>query len=154
MKHAVLAVVVIVATAAPARADNDVRNVLFGPLIGLRLSGPSEGHHGVIGLEGGVGWGPERINLGFEHRDDLDLYYLEFDPWIWVGGSLGFGVDGAGQPHGIVGLWEGFPIAGAAAHGCPDGFGSLVTIAGGLRYAGALELYVTVKAGMSESVCF
>lgn len=142
------------AIAAPARADRgDLRNALIGPVIGLRLSGP-DGDAGVYGVEGGLGIGPERFNVGFVHRADRELYYVEFDPWLWVGGSLGLGVDSAGEPHGIVGLWEGFPVAGNALHDCPTGFSSVVTLAGGIRYTGVVELYVTLKAGVSESFCF
>jgi hypothetical protein len=143
----------IAALGAPAHADNELRNILVGPVLGIRLSGP-DGDHGVIGLEGGVGWGPERINLGFVHRADRELYYVELDPWLWVGGSFGLGVDSAGEPHGIIGLWEGIPIAGEALHHCASGMSSIVTLAGGLRYTGVFELYLTVKAGASEPVCF
>src|SRR6185436_16758504 len=101
MKHALLAILVAAAFAAPARADG-LANVLVGPVVGIQLSGRGGG---VIGFEGGVGLGPERINLGFEHRSDRDLYYLEFDPWLYIGGSFGFGIDSAGQPQGIIGLW-------------------------------------------------
>lgn len=144
---------VVAALGAPAHADNELRNVLVGPVLGIRLSGP-DGDRGVIGLEGGFGWGPERINLGFVHRADRELYYVELDPWLWVGGSFGLGVDSAGESHGIIGLWEGIPIAGEALHRCPSGMSSIVTLAGGLRYTGVLELYVTLKAGASEPVCF
>jgi hypothetical protein len=143
----------VLGTSASAQADNDIMNLLVGPVLGIRLSGP-DGEHGVIGLEGGVGWGAERINLGVEHRADRWLYYVELDPWLLVGASFGFGVDSAGEGQGIVGLWEGIPVGGDFLHhhvGCP-GLLSAFTVAAGLRYTGVLELYVTVKAGVSEEI--
>ena len=139
--------------ALPAHADNNLHNYLIGPVFGIRLSGPS-GNVGLIGVEGGVGWGPERINLGFVHRADRELYYVELDPWLWVGGSFGVGIDSAGESHGIIGLWEGIPLAGDSLHKCPAGYSSAFTIAAGLRYTGVVELYATIKAGVSEPICF
>lgn len=153
MQRAILALAVVAAVAAPARADNDLHNFLIGPVFGVRLSGPS-GDVGVIGIEGGVGWGPERFNLGFVHRAGRELYYVEIDPWLYLGGSFGFGVDSEGEGHGIIGVWEGLPIAGDFLHRCPRGYASAVTVAAGLRFTGVLELYATVKAGVSQAICF
>src|SRR5262245_1727189 len=101
MSRFAFALAVIAALAARVHADDKLNNFLVGPVFGIRLSGPSGGV-GVIGVEGGFGWGPERINLGFVSRADRELYYVELDPWLWVGGSLGIGVDSAGEEHGIV----------------------------------------------------
>ncbi len=151
MNRAVIGLVLVAAACPPARAD-ELRNYLIGPVLGIRLSGPP-GDAGVLGVEGGIGWGPERINIGFEHRANRELYYLELDPWYVVGGSFGFGVDDTGVPHGIIGLWEGIPLRGVLD--CPSGgFARAATLAVGIRYSGFVELYLTVKAGVSEKLCF
>jgi hypothetical protein len=150
-----LALLVLVLLSNVARADDgDLANVLVGPVIGVRLSGGEPGSSPlVVGLEGGVGYGPERVNVGFEHRSDHDFTYVEFDPWYIVGGSFGFGVDDNGDTHGVVGVWEGLPIIGNNAS-C-NGWHTSVTIAGGYRYTGVHELYLTAKAGqMRGNVCF
>jgi len=156
MQRAIFALALVAAVPAPARADNDLHNFLIGPVFGVRLSGPSGGDFGVLGVEGGIGWGPERINLGFVHRAGRELYYVELDPWLWLGGSFGLGVDSEGESHGIIGVWEGLPVAGRFlhSHACPFGdYESAVTIAAGLRYTGVLELYATIKAGVSQPIC-
>jgi len=150
---AAIAVTLVATAAAPARAENNFMNFLVGPVIGFRISGPSSDDHAVLGVEGGIGWGPERINLGIDHRAGRSLYYIEFDPWLIVGGSFGLGVDSAGEQHGIIGLWEGVPLGGEFLKhhvGCPSRFLSALTLAGGVRYTGVLEIYLTLKAGVSE----
>jgi hypothetical protein len=147
------AIALVVAAGAPVRAENNIMNLLVGPVLGFRLSGGGD-DHAVFGLEGGAGWGPERINLGVEHRADRWLYYAELDPWLLLGGSFGFGVDSEGEVHNIVGVWEGIPVGCEFLHhhvGCP-GLLSAFTISGGLRYTGVLELYVSVKAGISQAI--
>jgi hypothetical protein len=125
---------------------------LVGPVIGVRLGGPP-GDRTVLGVEGGFGLLFERFNFGFEHRLNHELYYAEFDPWYWVGGSLGLGLDSRGDVQGIFGMWEGVPLGGNALHNCPPGYSSLVTLAVGIRYSGVLEFYGTFKAGVSEAIC-
>jgi len=155
MQRAIFALALVAVVPAPARADsNNLNNFLIGPVFGVRLSGPSDGDFGLLGVEGGIGWGPERINLGFVHRAGRELYYAEIDPWLYLGGSFGFGVDSEGEGHGIIGIWEGLPVAGDALHGCRRGYASVITVAAGLRYTGVLELYATIKAGVSQGVCF
>lgn len=155
MQRAIFALALVAVVPAPARADsNNLNNFLIGPVFGVRLSGPSDGDFGLLGVEGGIGWGPERINLGFVHRAGRELYYAEIDPWLYLGGSFGFGVDSEGEGHGIIGLWEGLPVGGDALHGCRRGYASVITVAAGLRYTGVLELYATIKAGVSQGVCF
>jgi hypothetical protein len=132
-----------------AHAD-DGENWLIGPVLGVRLGGPP-GERLVIGAEGGVGFGPERINFGFTHSNS-DIVYVELDPWYVVGGSLGLAVNtdnGAASP--VLGLWEGIPLNdGPCSEWHPQ-----LTLAGGYRYTGRHELYVTLKAGrMDGSVCF
>lgn len=56
------------------------------------------GPRAILGLEGGVEIGPERVNLGFTRRLDKTFTYIELDPWAFVGASLGFGVDSDGEP--------------------------------------------------------
>jgi hypothetical protein len=135
---------------AQARADaRDGKNVLIGPVLGLRLGGPP-GDPLILGVEGGFGKGPERLNLGFTRRLDHQLYYLEVDPWFIIGASFGWGIDSNGEGHGIIGLWEGWPIAGDVPCAGEDWY-RIATLAGGYRYTGVHELYITVKAGMTES---
>lgn len=152
---AVLAAVMATAP-RPARADLDLRNALIGPLIGVRL-GSAPGPRGVFGIEGGLGFGPERINVGIEHRSGTSFSYIELDPWFVVGGSLGVGVDGEGVVRPVLGAWEGVPLELNRRCGpdrqAQDAKEALLTFAVGYRYTGTHELYVTVKAGISGNLC-
>jgi hypothetical protein len=138
----------VVARAEPGRDTN----VMAGPVLGLRLGGPA-GARGIVGLEGGVGWGPERLNLGFTRRLGKTFGYLELDPWFYVGASLGFGIDSDGEPHPVLGVWEGVPIV---YESCRSGWHTTVTLSIGYRYTGVHELYVAPKVGASydSSLCF
>ncbi|HTL32052.1 MAG TPA: hypothetical protein VL326_02940 [Kofleriaceae bacterium] len=148
---AVLALATLVALPSRAHADGDLLNYSIGPVFGIKLTGP--GDWPVIGLEAGVGYGPERINVGFEHRSDHDAGYIELDPWYIIGGSIGFAVDDENKAHGLAGLWEGVPVAGFDG-GCND-WQNMTYIAGGYRYTGVHELFITIKAGRIDgSVCF
>ncbi len=135
-----------------ARADaRDGKNVLIGPVLGLRL-GSAPGDRLILGVEGGFGIGPERFNLGFTHRLDHEFYYVELDPWYLLGASLGWGIDSNGDDHGLIGVWEGLPIAGADDVPCAgEDWYRIATLAGGYRYTGVHELYLTLKAGLTES---
>lgn len=120
-------------------------------------SGPRyclRGHSGsrsLIGIEGGVGFGPERLNVGLEHRDGKLFGYVEADPWLILGGSLGVGLDSDRVISPILGVWEGLEIRGP---GCDSGkTGAMVTVAAGYRFAGVHELYITVKAGRGRDIC-
>jgi hypothetical protein len=143
-------VLLALAASTPAQAD-EVRNFLVGPVFGIRLGGPP-GPRAIVGIEGGAGIGPERLNLGFTRRLDKMFYYLELDPWLYIGASLGVGIDSDGEPHGIIGVWEGLPIIFPECED-DDGFHRAVTIAAGYRYTGVHELYATIKAGASEQFC-
>jgi hypothetical protein len=145
-----LLISLLLLVASSSRADADSENWLIGPILGIRV-GDHGGSRGVFGVEGGVGTGPERLNLGFEHRDDKLFAYLELDPWLLVGASLGFGVDSDGEPHPVVGVWEGLSLEGEGCNG--DQYERQMTIAAGYRYTGVHELYVTVKAGVAQPVC-
>jgi hypothetical protein len=141
----------LLAAFAGRAAAKDPESWLAGPIIGVRL-GAEDGHsRGIIGLEGGYGIGPERVNGGGEWRDGVGFFYLQLDPWLYVGGTLGVGVDARGEAHGVLGVWEGSPVVYPSS--C-DHFGATVTAAAGLRWTGVLELYLTVKAGASVPVCF
>jgi hypothetical protein len=135
------------------RADAEGTNWLIGPVFGIRL-GSHAGSDGVFGVEGGVGAGPERLNLGFEHRDDKVLGYVELDPWLLVGGTLGFGVDSEGDVQPVLGIWEGLPIKDPSCSVPSSQYQTQVTIAGGYRYTGVHELYFTIKAGVAQNICF
>src|SRR2546421_12170390 len=143
MERWLMIATVMIATRELARADcrTSTCNVLVGPLFGVRLGGPA-GKRLEVGIEGGVGWGPERINLGFEHRDRKDFGYLEIDPWYIVGGSLGVGIDSDGDVAGVAGLWEGIPVTPVCRF---SGWRPIVTLAAGVRYAGVPEIYITAK---------
>lgn len=145
------ALLLAIAVPSTARADDEL-NYLVGPVLGVRLGGP-EGNRGIWGLEGGVGWGPERINAGVTHRLDTLFGYVELDPWYILGGSLGFGVDANdGKVYPVVGLWEGIPLKYPDCDG--PGLHDAVTIAAGYRWTGVHELYVTVKAGKGPDFCW
>lgn len=143
---------VVTTTRANAGGD-DLANWLVGPVVGIRL-GHARGASGsvaIVGLEGGVGYGPERINLGFEHRSDHDFGYIEIDPWYFFGGTLGFGINDDGNVDGVAGIWEGIPLSNFKS--CTDWHPQL-TLSGGYRYTGVHELYLTIKAGeMHGNVC-
>lgn len=155
MRLALLVIVLgIAAVPSPAHADDSLQNWLIGPVIGFRIGG---GHHadgvGIFGVEGGGGFGPERFNLGFEHRADHDVYYAEIDPWYLIGGTLGVGVTDKGETVPVLGVWEGIPVSNLNAS-C-TAWHNQVTLAAGYRYTGVHELYMTVKAGRMEGeVCF
>ncbi len=84
-------------------------NALGGPVLGLRLGGP-RGSRLIAGVEVGAGLGPERVNVGITRRRSKKFVYAALDPWLWLGGSLGVGVDSDGEPHGVIGVWEGGPL--------------------------------------------
>jgi hypothetical protein len=149
----ILAIAVALLLASSARAEADATNWLIGPVFGIRL-GSSDGSTGVIGVEGGVGTGPERINLGFEHRAGKTLGYIEVDPWLFIGGTLGFGIDSDGDTQPVIGLWEGVPLKLPSCGIGYHQYGTTVSIAAGYRYTGVHELYVTIKAGVSQPICF
>ena len=84
-----------------AHAGNDLENWMLGPVFGVVL-----GSHGgtVVGVEGGGGYGPERFNLGFEHRGTIEMGYVEVDPWYLVGGTFGVGVQSDSKVEPVLGL--------------------------------------------------
>jgi hypothetical protein len=153
MKWLVVVVALLFPTIAHAE-DGDLTNFTVGPVLGVRIAGGQpDSSPLIIGIEGGAGYGPERFNIGFEHRSDHDFGYVEFDPWYLLGGTIGFGVNEAGETNGVFGFWEGLPIMGNDAS-CTD-WHSTVTVSGGYRYTGVHELYLSVKAGtMHGNVCF
>jgi hypothetical protein len=156
MRSAIILAVLCVASQAVAGdgRDANLENFMAGPVFGLRLGGPPGGTRGILGFEAGYGIGPERINLGFEYRGDTSFGYVELDPWAYVGASLGFGFDSHGDGHPVLGVWEGYPVV-YAGYGCnPDDTRAVVSVAVGYRYTGIHELYMTVKAGASEPLCF
>ena len=138
--------VLLLTTLAPSagRADGEFVNVTLGPVFGIRLGGP-DGSRVIVGVEGGFGLGPERVNLGITRRLGKTFAYLELAPWLYVGASLGLGVDSDGEPHGVIGLWEGLPLVFPA---CGDeGWQGVATLSCGYRYTGVHEFYVTPKFG-------
>lgn len=147
-----LTTVLLLVAMSSTRADADSLSWMAGPVLGFRL-GAAPGPRGVFGVEGGAGWGPHRLNLGFEHRDHKQLGYLEFDPWFLLGASMGFGVDSDGEPQIVLGIWEGLPIGLERALACTDQYSAQATISAGYRYTGVHELYVTVKAGAAQPAC-
>jgi len=153
MRLVVIVVVLLAAFASPARADDDLLNYTIGPVFAVRVGGHASGSAAIVGLEAGVGYGPERINIGFEHRSDHDAGYIEIDPWYLLGGSFGIAIDDTSKATAIGGVWEGLPIAGFGGN-C-SGWHNIATLAGGYRYTGVHELFVTIKAGrMDGNVCF
>jgi len=139
--------------ATPARADSSDVTFLGGPVFGIAFG---DGHRRsmLFGLEGGAGYhGPERLNVGIEHRVGKSFLYVEADPWLLVGGSFGVGVDSDGVVNGIVGVWEGAPLVGLSDLCQQDNdFHTVVTIAAGYRWTGVHELYVSLKGGVGN-VC-
>ena len=150
MRSVTVAIVLLAVSASHARADD--WNWLGGPVLGVRLGAPVEGSRAIYGIEGGAGLGPERINAGVTRRLDETFVYLELDPWLYVGGTLGVGaVAETGRVHPVLGIWEGIPIIYPECEG--EGLHRAVTIAAGYRWTGVHELYVTMKAGRAPSFC-
>lgn len=147
----VLMLATLAARPGEARADDEL-NYLIGPVFGIRIGGPDEGGRGIYGIEGGIGWGPERLNLGLTRRMDKSFAYAELDPWYIVGGSFGFGIDSDDKTWPIIGLWEGIPLVYPDCDGA--GLHDAVTLSGGYRWTGVHELYVTIKAGKAPDFCF
>lgn len=147
-----LVIVLSVLVMSSMRADADSMSWMAGPVLGIRL-GDHPGSSGIFGIEGGAGWGPHRVNLGFEHRAGKHLGYFELDPWFLLGASMGFGVDSEGDPQIVLGVWEGLPIGLERALACTDRYSAQATISAGYRYTGVHELYVAVKAGAAQPVC-
>jgi hypothetical protein len=139
-----LAALVIAAT---PRAHADVcgndDSALVGPVLGIYW-GRGKPAAALLGVEGGVGCGPERINAGVTNRGGEAFAYLELDPWLYVGASLGVGYGFDTGWHGLVGVWEGVPIV--LPDGCSEQ-GQIVTLSIGYRYTGRHELYFAPKAG-------
>ncbi|TMQ09224.1 MAG: hypothetical protein E6J90_24010 [Deltaproteobacteria bacterium] len=133
-------VVVSLLVVSPTRVDAEAKkNWLVGPVLGIRLSGQG-GSRGVLGVEGGVGIGPERVNLGVEHRDGKLFGYLELDPWLLVGASIGLGVDSDGQVQPALGVWEGIPHKLGNDPCYSSKYDAEVIVAVGYRYTGVHEL--------------
>jgi hypothetical protein len=140
----------LVVSSTPADADGV--SLLIGPVVGLQFSGSTDSHS-VFGIEGGVGLGPERANLGIEYRDRKAFGYLELDPWFLLGASLGVGIDSGGEFHPVGGVWEGIPIKYQDCKENVHSFEAAVTLAAGYRYTGVHEIYLTVKAGVGQNLC-
>jgi len=148
-----LALLLVMATGDHARAGDslyDARNAMVGIVLGVQL-GHASGNRTIVGVEGGVGLGPERLNLGFEHRAGTSFSYVELDPWLLVGATIGVGVDGDGVAHPVGGVWEGLPLDSID---CGDGFGPMMSVSLGYRFTGAHELYVSLKAGIAHRFCY
>jgi hypothetical protein len=130
------------------RADANFENVLGGAVLGVafRDQRPSV----LVGVEGGVGVGPERVNLGFTHRADEVFVYGELDPWLLVGASIGAGYGTTGGPQPVVGFWVGMPYF---SNECPYSWRFEASLSIGYRYTGVHEVYVTPKVGMGKTGC-
>jgi hypothetical protein len=148
----VLMIAIALLVVSSARAGADGKNVLFGPIIGLQFGGSSDSHS-VFGIEGGAGIGPERANVGLERRDGKTFGYVELDPWLFLGVSLGAGIDSNGELHPVGGVWEGVPIKFPSCHESTTHYSATVTLSAGYRYTGVHEIYLSVKAGASQNLC-
>jgi hypothetical protein len=85
------------------------------------------------------------------------LSYAVFEPFFLdlVGATVGLGYENNTGLSPVLGLWEGIPIV--YPQNCePENrakFGFLLTVAVGYRYFGGHhEVYLTPKAGISQSV--
>jgi hypothetical protein len=148
MPRAIVCVLVgLILVEGTARADFE--NILGGLVVGFaRADGES---HGLIGVEGGVGFGPERFNVGAVRRDAETFVYGELDPWWFVGASLGFGYGTTRGAEPVVGVWEGLPMF--ADEDCGPDWQFLLTISVGYRFTGVHELYVSPKVGQARIGC-
>ena len=80
-------------------------------MLGVQWTrGKPKARGGIIGIEGGVGSHFQRINAGMTYRAGEAFTYLTFDPWLFVGGTLGvgYGTESGAQP--VIGIWEGMPV--------------------------------------------
>jgi hypothetical protein len=88
----------------------------FGPVFAY--SSDDTAH---IGWELGAAWQYApllRFSLGGSYRvtggDRRTLayaHYLAFEPWFYIGGTLGLAADDRGDARGVYGLWEAAPMA-------------------------------------------
>lgn len=106
------------------------------------------------GWEVGVGYGPQRLNVGQVRGERDALSYAVAEPYtLYIGGTLGMGYTRTNGLVAVFGLWEGLPVV------YPDNCqsdrrtecGFLFTVALGYRYFGAHQIYLTPKAGVSQS---
>jgi hypothetical protein len=146
----ILLVALLLWPALAAGSPGNDGNFMAGPLLGLSHSS-TQGWQFLWGAEGGAGAGPERINVGVDQRAGKLFGYLELDPWLLVGASLGFGVDEDGDTHPVLGIWEGAPLRD---YPCGNGhYIFMASISIGVRYTGAWELYAAPKAGAANPGC-
>lgn len=145
-------IAVVLVLGSSGRANADGQNALIGPIIGVKFGGPP-GPRGVFGIEGGVGLGPERVNVGFEHRAGKGFGYIELDPWLLIGASLGVGLETDGTIQPVLGLWEGVPVVAPSCDDFSTHYQPTITFALGYRYTGVHELYVSIKAGVGKNLC-
>lgn len=154
---AIVGAVLVLGSTRSAQAQEEIigLNYLVGPVFGVRV-GMDENPHVLVGVEGGIGWGPERVNLGIERRPSSHgvwetFAYFVLEPWLVVGASLGIGVDLRTQEaHAVLGVWEGY---GRLLANCHD-WGAVLSVAVGYRFTGVPELYVTPKVGLGQGRCF
>jgi hypothetical protein len=146
-------------TIVACSASSHYYNALAGPVLGVRLGG-APGSRAVIGLEAGAGWTVERFNLGVDHRAGHTLYYLELDPWLVLGATIGLAVDDVADLHPVLGAWEGVLVAPlvhpADCLDVPDDrrFYPTITLSIGYRYTGEHELYLAPKFGGAQKPVF
>ena len=140
--------------AASGHADAAVSwNALVGPQAAWswgRTSGPA------WGWEGGAGLGAERLNIGqvFSEAERLSSYVVLEPYTLYVGGTLGLGYGRDGVAP-VFGVWEGAPLV--YPNNCDasrrNTFEFMLTVAAGYRYFnGQHQIYLTPKAGASQSV--
>ena len=129
-------------------------SVLVGPVLGLRL-GSEPGGRALFGVEGGIGAGPQRLNLGVEFGNRIPAFYFQLDPWFLLGLSLGGALDlnESRSFHPVVGIWEGVPVGNVQCEGTGHRNVFLMSLALGYRYNGVHELYFTPNAGVVRIAC-
>jgi hypothetical protein len=157
-----VAVLLVAALATDAHAEEDAASWLAGPLLGFSWSKstdaerPTHGGYrsakGFVGLEAGVGLWMERLNVGISNRAGEVFSYVELDPWLYLGASFGYGYGSETGPHPIIGIWEGVPIPLREGESCSDR-ATVLTISAGLRWTGAIELYLAPKIGTVPGIC-
>ena len=123
----------------------------IGPTVGYAF-----GHGPTLGVEGGAGWESDKDplflngNVGFSYRfegDDGDLVgYAVFEPWSYVGLTVGGAMGSRSGAEGVVGVWDGVALPLRDLRCSPDRKGpTWLSLAVGYRWAGLHEIYFTPK---------
>jgi hypothetical protein len=109
---AALLLAAVLHTTAASAEDGD--GVGFGPVLafsttdatslGWELAATLNGHGPLSHFTLGGSY-----RLSAQPRDPAYFHYLAWEPWVYVGGTLGAALTDQFQPRVVYGVWEGLP---------------------------------------------